>query len=188
MTPPRIPRVLANRKASPWWVGAALVAILIFRLLPPGTGGVDVDPLIGLSARCVRVIDGDTLDVESANGRMRIRMIGIDAMDSHRAEKVAAQAKEHGVTERAVRGLSAHATSVLRDRLMGRTVRLFPDPDREDRDSYGRYLRYVELDGKDIGEEMLALGLAEPRRNPHARAEVYHKAARPLDWGSSALP
>jgi endonuclease YncB( thermonuclease family) len=167
--------------------GLLIAAVLFLRFLQPDGTDTGGDPLLGLEARCVRVIDGDTIDVESTQGRMRIRLIGIDAMDSHRAERVAEQARAHGVTERAVRGLSAKSTEFLRGRVTDRAVRLFPDPGQSDRDDYGRHLRYLELDGQDIGAEMLALGLAEPRRARHARSVAYRQAAKPLDWAAAAL-
>ena len=46
-------------------------------------------------------------------------------------------------------------------RLSGRSVKLIRDPDSDDRDKYGRLLRFVELpDGSDFSAELVEEGYA----------------------------
>jgi micrococcal nuclease len=50
--------------------------------------------------------------------------------------------------------------------------------DTTDRDQYGRLLRYVEVDGADVGEELVRAGLALAREYPPdtERSDVYDRA------------
>lgn len=103
------------------------------------------------------VIDGDTLDVRLDGTKERVRIIGINA-------------PERGEC------LDAQATAALRDLVDGRSVSLVVDT--TDRDDFGRLLRYVEVGGTDVGEELVRAGLALARRYPPdvARAEALESA------------
>ncbi|MGJ9414414.1 thermonuclease family protein [Aeromicrobium sp. CF4.19] len=53
------------------------------------------------------------------------------------------------------------ATAAARNLLDGQDVDLIADDSQADADTYGRILRYVELDdGRDVGQELLRDGLA----------------------------
>ena len=47
--------------------------------------------------------------------------------------------------------------------VQGRTVTLSMGGDGEDTDKYGRFLRYVDVDGVDTGQAMIEVGLATAR-------------------------
>ncbi len=102
------------------------------------------------------VVDGDTMTVR---GLGRVRLVGVDA------------------PERGACG-SDQATARLRGLVLGRAVSLVPDG-RDDRDRYGRLLRYVEVGGVDAGRELIAAGLATARYDsrdgygPHPRESAY---------------
>jgi micrococcal nuclease len=83
-----------------------------------------------------RVIDGDTIEVL---GGERVRYIGIDAPET--GEYFAAEATEKN-----------------RELVEGKRVRL--ESDVEDRDEYGRLLRYVWLDDIMVNAELVRLGYA----------------------------
>jgi micrococcal nuclease len=119
----------------------------------PGSRGSTVDG----DGAVVEVVDGDTVDVELSGGREKVRLIGINAPE--RGECLAEEAGRW-----------------LRDRVGGREVELVAD--RTDRDQYGRLLRYVEVDGDDVGAELVRAGLALARRYPPdtARADEYEAA------------
>ena len=90
-----------------------------------------------------RIVDGDTIDVTSLPSD-NIRVIGIDTPELDTP-------------------CGAPATEHLRALIAGRTATLVAAPGREDRDGYGRPLRYVEVAGVDIGRQMIADGYAIAR-------------------------
>ena len=88
----------------------------------------------------VAVVDGDTVDLD--NGE-RVRLVGIDAPE--------------------VGALGyAEATAALSAMVLNRPVVLTPGA-VDDRDSYGRLLRYVDVDGGDTGLALISAGLAVAR-------------------------
>jgi len=117
----------------------------------------------------VRVIDGDTI-VVSINGREeKVRLVGIDT------------------PEKGFCGFE-EATTALSLMLERSTVGLI-EAGVADRDFRGRLLRYVEIDGKDPGIELIRAGLAEAAYDSrtgypaHNREDEYILAdALSLDW------
>ncbi len=88
------------------------------------------------------VVDGDTFWI----GGEKVRIAGIDAPETH-PSRCPQEAR-----------LGRQATTMLRDLLNGGAITL-TRIDR-DRDSYGRLLRNVAVDGQDVGEAMIAAGVA----------------------------
>lgn len=92
------------------------------------------------NAQVVRVIDGDTIVVRLADdSEEHVRIVGIDA-----TEKGECYAEE--------------ATKRLEELLQGKTVTLQINSQGDDRDTYGRLLRYVLVGGTDIGATLLQEG------------------------------
>lgn len=114
-----------------------------------------------------RVVDGDTVDVESSDGafKTRVRLLGIDAPE---------------MTDPST-GHPAHwadrATGYLRGRLTGRSVTLRLEP-IETRDKYGRLLAYIYLtDGDCINLDLVRDGQAyADRRFSHSWRPQYEQA------------
>ena len=125
---------------------------------PCSSGGGDGGGTAGVSdgqptktrrdrARVVRVVDGDTYDVRLSGGRkVRVRVLGIDTPEVY------------GGTQCGGRQASARAKRLLP---RGTKVLLTSDPSQQNKDRYGRSLRYVEKHGKDIGRRILRAGLAK---------------------------
>lgn len=107
----------------------------------------------------VEVVDGDTIVVQLADGRERVRLIGVNA-------------PERGEC------LADDAAQLLQDLVADGTVELVAD--RSDRDGYGRLLRYVEVDDVDVGAELVRAGVALARRYPPdtARSDGYDALQR----------
>jgi endonuclease YncB( thermonuclease family) len=80
------------------------------------------------------VVDGDTIDVEVDGEEMRIRLIGIDTPES-----------VHPTKE--VECFGIEASDMVKEELLGEMVGLQADETQGDVDGYGRYLRYVFVDG-----------------------------------------
>jgi endonuclease YncB( thermonuclease family) len=117
----------------------------------------------------MRVVDGDTLDARSPGGVVeRVRLIGVDT------------------PEREQCGF-AEASDTLRRLTLGRQVRLVPGA-ADDRDGYGRLLRYVDADGTDVGEQLIRGGLAVTRYGSADGYGAHPREQRYLAADSSSAP
>ena len=110
-----------------------------------------------------KVSDGDTIWVESQNGqRQKIRFIGIDTPENGKC----------GFSE---------ASDFVANLVFGRQVALLRGG-TEDQDHLKRFLRYVEVDGRDVGLLLLEEGLAIARYDSrdgydlHDREDLYISA------------
>ncbi len=105
------------------------------------------------------VVDGDTVVVE---GGIHVRLIGCDTPERDRC----------GYEE---------STALLRTFAEGREAELVDPASVQDTDTYGRLLRYVSVDGQDMGELMLRSGLAVARYDgldgydPHPLQDLYRE-------------
>ena len=115
--------------------------------------------------KLVRIIDGDTIEVEIENKAESVRLIGIDAPE------IEGKTKEKGI----------EAKSFLVDLIGNKKIRLEADETQDDRDIYDRLLRYVFLeDGKMINEEMIKSGMAKEYtfKIPYQYQEEFKKLER----------
>jgi len=112
------------------------------------------DPPSGRVGARMRVIDGDTL--EDMREDITYRLVNIDTPETGPRARCAAE-----------RALGNRATEAARS-LVERARRLELRPTgRQDR--YGRTIAFVLVDGRDMGETLIAEGLARPwrgRREP----------------------
>ena len=122
------------------------------------------------SSAILKVIDGDTLDVDVNGVKTKIRVIGINTPETvDPRKKVECFGKE-----------ASDKAKVL---LSGKAVVLKSDPTQSDKDKYGRLLRYVTLpDGSDYGLAMIYEGYAYeytydiPYQNQNAYKEAQKQA------------
>jgi micrococcal nuclease len=153
---------MPSRRLLRQWLVAAIVLALLWLLratqpvVPPAG-----DP--SLTVRIRRVVDGDTLVLESGE---RVRLIGIDtpelARDGRPAEPWAEEARDY-----------------LRQAVDGGGISL--GFDREERDQYGRRLAYVYRQGRLINEEIIRQGLSRAKTVYHyspAMKERFLRAER----------
>ncbi|MCA3245570.1 MAG: thermonuclease family protein [Azospirillum sp.] len=92
-----------------------------------------------------RAVDGDTIDC----GAGPVRLVNVDT-----PELRGACAAEIALARRA----QAFTAAALR---AARAIEIKPDP-RRPRDRYGRTLAWVVLDGRDLGDSLVAARLARP--------------------------
>ena len=114
----------------------------------------------------VKVTDGDTLKVRIRGVGIRdVRIIGIDTPEVYGGMECGGR--------RASRRMKALAP-------VGSTVTLISDPSQDDRDRYGRLLRYVERKGKDVGRAQVNLGQAKVYvfDRPFRRTSGYNRVQR----------
>lgn len=97
--------------------------------------------------KVIKVIDGDTVDVDISGKTQRLRLIGIDTPETNDPRKpVECFAKE--------------AKSKLTELLTNKQVKLEADASQDNRDKYDRLLRYIILDGKNVNKQLIEEGYA----------------------------
>ena len=98
--------------------------------------------------RVIKVVDGDTFDVDIDGKTERLRMIGIDTPEVVGPRKT-------------VQCFGTEASNKAKEILSGKFVVLESGPSQGDRDKYGRLLRYAFLpDGTNFGLFMISEGYA----------------------------
>jgi endonuclease YncB( thermonuclease family) len=105
-------------------------------------------------ARVTHVVDGDTVDVRLASGRVqRVRLLGIDTPEVYNGVEC---------------GGPAASAAMKRMLPVGTRVRLVSDTTQASSDRFGRALRYITRtrDGVQVNRRQVWLG--------HARVYVYH--------------
>jgi len=128
-------------------IGIALTNIPRDSLVAPS--GSPSTPSVSLT-----VIDGDTFEVRGTGER--IRLTNIDTPEKGDRARCAAERAAANAATQAARQLISSADTVS----INRTGR---------QDDYGRTIGYVSIDGRDLGEAMIAAGHARPwrgRREP----------------------
>lgn len=106
------------------------------------SGGSSVPVQGGETGRVVRVIDGDTIDVDINGAVVRIRYLGMNTTETNRGEVCSQEGKQ------------ANA-----DLVEGQTVRLVADEDPTD--PFDRELRYVFVGNTHVNAELVRQGWAE---------------------------
>lgn len=136
----------------------------------------------------VKVVDGDTVHVLLDSGeRVKVRVLGIDTPEI-----------AHNHTEQ-TDCFGRKATKQMRKLVGDKRVKLVADKRSDDVDVYGRLLRYVEVDGVDVGKELIKQGLAHvyvpekpkdlkkieklARYESYQKAEAKAKAQKRGGWG-----
>ena len=136
-------------------IASAVVAVLLATVLCSSPADAAV------TRRVAYVVDGDTIRL--AGGKY-VRLIGIDTPEKGQCGYRAAK-----------RNLN---------RLSGSRVRLVNPAGVDDRDHYGRLIRYVHVSGVDTGYRQIVKGLADARYDGldgydrHPRQSRYRKADR----------
>ena len=137
---------------------ACVVAVAALALVP-----VEASADARRQARVDYVVDGDTIRL--GNGAY-VRLIGIDTPEVYGGSECGGQ--------RASRALK-------RELHHGNRVTLIRDPKVDNRDFYGRQLRYVQKAGADLGQHQVNRGWAKVyvfERPAFSRVEKYRAAQR----------
>lgn len=122
--------------------------ILIFSILAVlGCNLSSSGPVCSEKGTVTWVVDGDTIFVKLDQKTEKVRLLGIDTPEFH---------DKNGRSE-----YYAHEAFLFtKENLKNKTVCLVKDPLNE-RDTYGRLLRYVYIDGRLFNAELLKGGYAE---------------------------
>jgi micrococcal nuclease len=95
--------------------------------------------------KVIKVTDGDTFDIEINGKTETVRMLLVDTPETVHPNKP-------------VQPFGKEASAFTTQLLLGKSVKL--EADKEDKDQYGRLLRYVYIDGKSVQEQLLEKGYA----------------------------
>ena len=159
-----------TRYAARHLVRALAVALVLAGLIAADRAGLfgkrpppDADKYDGRSFVVVKVVDGDTIDLDvpdAAWDHTRVRLWGVDTPET---------VKENTP----VQHFGPQASEFTRRTCRGKLVRIELDP-RDTRDRYGRLLAYVYLDdGRMLNRVLVAGGYAyaDPRFDHEFRGE-----------------
>lgn len=108
-------------------------------------GAAEQAPKTAELYQVVSVVDGDTIKVNYQGKITSVRLIGVNTPETVDPRK-------------SVECFGQEASNYLKSKLNGQTVTLIADPTQSDRDKYDRLLRYVYLDGKDVGLDIISNG------------------------------
>lgn len=126
-----------------------------------------------------RVIDGNTIEI---GGTRTVRLIGIDAPENTRCDKLRRDASQTGIRPSEVISQGRRARQWLAQEIEGTRVELELDPCVDDRDCHGHWLAHVwTVDrrnerGLHLGEMIVWEGFAVPRGGRHAHQKRIDKA------------
>jgi len=126
----------------------------------------------GKTFRCVRVVDGDTLDMDAPDtagdrDRTRVRLWGVDTPETLKPN----MPPQH---------FGLRATDFTKEAALEKTIKLELEP-RRSRDKYGRLLAYVYLpDGRMLNRVLIegGYGYADPRFPHQYQAEFIRLQSR----------
>lgn len=144
----------------------------------------------------VKVVDGDTVWVRCKNGTIyKIRILGIDTPEIHRRNNPYEYYTYDGtpITNTTYLKLWGYrARKYVEGMLKDREVVVVFDRISPKRDIYNRYLAYIFVDGRDIGEDLIVNGYARVYNskfelsNRYLRYEEYAKMHRIGLWNYSS--
>lgn len=130
-----------------------------------------------------RVVDGDTfeLDGKDENGKnLRVRLLGIDTPEKWESKKLDSDAERTGKDKKTIQRLGELASDYVKKMCEGKKVTLVPEPNYEDKDVYGRLLRYIYLeDGTFVNKKIIEDGYANAfLKYPVSKLEEFKKAEK----------
>jgi micrococcal nuclease len=119
-----------------------------------------------------KVVDGDTFETEIDGKKEKVRMLGIDTPEKFESNKLDKDAERTGNDKKTIKKLGELSSEYAKKLLAGKKVRLEIDPIGDEKDRYGRLLRYVYLeDGTFLNLKLVEDGYA----NAYTRFEISKK-------------
>jgi micrococcal nuclease len=122
------------------------------------------DAVDGQTVTITRVIDGDTMEFEYANGTEdTIRLLGVDTPETTLSR---VDPDEYPGIDDSTAGRDhlfewgERASELATDELEGQQVEIVVDPESDRRGYFGRLLGYIHIDGENFNERLLEDGYA----------------------------
>jgi micrococcal nuclease len=145
------------------------------RSTPTASASSDWETYNDQTFRVVRVVDGDTLDLDHPDGvagrkTTRVRLWGVDTPETVRPNTP-------------VEWFGPEASAFVKDTVQGKPVRIELEQGRNSRDKYKRLLAWVHTeDGRLLNAELIAqgFGYADPRFPHHRKTEFAKLQARAM--------
>jgi micrococcal nuclease len=108
-----------------------------------------------------KVFDGDTFEVLIAGKREKVRMLGIDTPESYDSDKLNRDAERTKRDKAVIKRLGKLSTDFTKSLIENKKVLLETRPEDDEKDRYGRLLRYVYLkDGTFVNKKIVEQGYA----------------------------
>ncbi|TKX59597.1 nuclease [Halorubrum sp. SS7] len=147
---------------------------------PADPDGVDPDDPADTAwtGTVVRVVDGDTMEVEFPNGEVdTVRLLGVDTPETSVGSTAPGEFEGIPDTDAGRAHLATwggEATTFAESELAGETVTVVTGGDR--RGGYGRLLAVLYVDGEDFNERLLTEGYARLYDTEFAKRDAYAAA------------
>jgi micrococcal nuclease len=130
-----------------------------------------------------KVIDGDTFEIDLKDDKgkyYRVRMLGIDTPEKFESDKLNRDVNRTKQDKKTLQKLGELASEFTQNLIEGKNVHLVPEKNYEDKDKYGRLLRYVYLeDGTFVNKKIIEDGYAYAyRRFNISRLDEFIKAEK----------
>lgn len=125
-----------------------------------------------------KIFDGDTFEVELNGKKEKVRMLGIDTPEKWDSDKFDRDTERSGKDKETLRKLGELASDYTVRLIGSKNVVLTPDAKSDDKDKYGRLLRYVYLeDGTFVNLKIVEDGYANAyRKFSHSKKDEFIKA------------
>lgn len=122
-----------------------------------------IDSQDSVSVTVIRVVDGDTFFCTNGTDTAKVRILGFDAFETRNGDRLDKQAVRAGISVERALSLGNKAKDEAIETLFEKTVIIHRGTKRApNRDLYGRYLRYVLINGEDFADLMIRRGYAAP--------------------------
>ena len=139
-----------------------------------------------------KVFDGDTFEAEIDGKKEKVRMLGIDTPEKWESDKFDRDSERTGKDKETIKKLGSLSTDYTSGLISGKQVVLIPENKGDDKDKYGRLLRYVYLeDGTFVNLKIIEDGYANAYRkfnvskqNEFIRAEKDARENKRGLWGN----
>lgn len=173
-----------NKKRLLIWVEAAILGLamagglmfVISRLKPVQEEQTVSSITPELLYEVKSVIDGDTIKIDYEGKETSVRLIGVNTPETVDPRKT-------------VECFGQEVSQYLRNLLEGKKVKIEADYSQTDRDKYDRLLRYIYLDGEDVGYMVInnGYGYEYTYNYPYIKQSEYKQAQEEAEKNSRGL-
>lgn len=127
-----------------------------------------------------RIVDGDTFEIDMDGRKEKVRMLAIDTPEKWESSKLNKDAERTNNDKKTIKKLGELSHKYTKKLIEGKKVKLVPDPVNDDKDRYGRLLRYVYLDdGTFVNLKIVEEGYANAyTRFPLSRKDEFVNAEK----------